>query len=164
MSGIYVALGVALAAVTATTSVWDALADRAPMPGEAVGPLVSTAGHGRAMIHADGLTPGSKRSGSFTLANEGGARELSVRTVVRESAGPRGGRLSEELLVEIRDAAGAEAGRLIWAGRLTHGAVVARLRFPAHSRRTLRMTVRLPRDARDEVQGAATAFELVWRG
>jgi hypothetical protein len=164
MTGLRAAAVAALSTLVAATGAWNALADSASAPGDVSGPLLSASTPGRAVLHADGLTPGAKRSGSLTIVNRGEDSTITLRPFVEDAPGPRGGRLSDELLFEIRSAGtGTKPGRVLWSGRLVDGATVAQLPLPARTACTLRLTVGLPRDADDDLQGASTAFELRWQ-
>lgn len=150
--------------VSATASgAWDALAGATPPRGDVSGPLLGNSTPGRAVLNADGLTPGAKRSGSLTIVNHGDDSTITLRAAVRDAAGPRGGRLSDELEFEVRSVGTrSEPARVIWSGRLVDGAIVAELAFPGGSTRSLRLIATLPPDAGDEIQGARTWFELRW--
>ena len=163
VTGTRALLAVATVAVADASGAWDAVASPSLTPGEASGPLFSAGDSGRAVLHADGLTPGAERSGSLTIVNQGDDSTITLRAQVRDSAGPLGGRLSDELLFQIRSAtAGPEPGPLVWSGRLADGAVVAELPFAAGAARAFRLTAKLPRTAGDDTQGAQTWFELSW--
>ena len=157
---VFVALG--LVALAGGMGALNGFANSAAPAGTSSGPLLSSAEPGRAMIHADNLTPGAERTGLLTIVNDGADARLKLRTRVRDVAGPRGGELSDELLIEIRDARGGKHGPRIWAGELRDEQMVAALWLPAGASRTLRVTARLPRDASDDIQGAASMFELNW--
>jgi hypothetical protein len=114
-----------------------------PVLAKATAPLVhGNSADGRAVLTADRLKPGDRRSGEVTISNEGheGALYLVAREPV-DIAAPKGARLSERLTLTIADIS-ARPARTIAAGPL---ATIDRCRplgvFTAGESRTYRFTV-----------------------
>ena len=140
-----------------------ALPDHPPLQVAGTGPLVESSGDRRMVLRADGLAPGLSKSAVITVRNRGQRlHELVLETTVHDQPGPRGGLLSSVLRMTISELSGPAGGQAIWTGRLLE---LGRLELRGLARgehRSYRVTVSLPRSARDDVQGSAARFDLRW--
>jgi len=155
-----------LLTLTVIGSAWgQELPGQGTMPVTTDGKLVASSDSGTAVLYANDLFPGARRHGSVTITNDGGAvPELELRTTVRDVPGALGGRLSEALLLRVDEIDAAGTPRELWSGRLAAIPPIRQRALAAGARRTFRLTVILPSDAPNDVQGSAATMDLRWIG
>ena len=153
-----------LLTLTVIGSAWGRdLPSQGSMPVTARGELVASSGSGAAVLHANDLFPGARRHGSVTIRSDGATvPALKLRTTVHDAPGPLGGRLSETLLLRIDEVDAAGTPHELWSGRLAAIPPIRRGALAAGASRTFRLTVVLPPDAPNDVQGSAATMDLRW--
>jgi hypothetical protein len=129
------------------------------------GELATSLDSETAILSANDLFPGARRHGSVTITNDGGAvPAMELRTTVRDAPGPLGGRLSQTLLLTVDEIDAAGAPHELWSGRLAAIPPIRQGALAGGAHRTFRLTVSLPRDAPNDVQGSAATLDMRWSG
>jgi hypothetical protein len=161
-----VAVVALLLTLTVMGAAWGReLPGRGAMPVSTDGKLMVSPESGTAVLRADDLFPGARRHGSVTVTNDGDAvRELELRTTVRDAPGALGGRLSEALLLRVDEIDAAGTPHELWSGRLAAITPIRQRALGAGARRTFRLTVFLPTEAPNDVQGSGVTMDLRWSG
>lgn len=129
------------------------------------GKLVASAASDTAVLYSTDLFPGASRHGTVTISNHGDTvAELKLRTTVHDTPGALGGRLSDTLVLRIDEVDAAGRPHELWSGRLAAIPPIRQRALAGGARRTFRLTVTLPSDAPNDVQGSAATMDLRWSG
>jgi hypothetical protein len=125
---------------------------------------IASSREGLTLFSASGMRPGQSAGGTVRLTHTSeDARALTLSAAVAQDApGAGGGRLTDQLVLEVSDTTPGHAAHTLWTGAPAALASVPLGSLPSGEQRTYAVTATLPPGAGNAYQGASTSLDLRW--